>query len=442
MDEQSDPDEVTGRFYDLRSVKGQKGERACDWRIYREEEELYVAYQISSDTIQNLEEPTSFIESEWSEDGYYSELVDFANDLIAVSYSEIEWFEDTVEYARLKMAGNTKQRKNCVKGLACGYSCIPRTRTCKKRLEGQFKTYAEWLLANPPAEPQEKNPKPETPYLTQLINAGKERFAQHQERLDKITKEYKDELDKLVSERLSEPFGMGTSAGRERELVLKNRIESTTVSVMREFRDELLSTGMDKTKAENLLKEMSFTEEDYDGIDIRITPSKDTRENMTEFFQLTGDSAANTIKNVIITKKRAWAHELFEELAISKSSKSTAFHEMGHHAEFNDSEIKIANRTFIRSRATGSPKKLSEIFNEELGITTSAYGDNEIAYPDKFFSSYVGKVYENGFTEVLSMGIQNFHDTFAMTNFKKEDPEHFFLTIGTIDKLQKKNSSR
>lgn len=57
-----------------------------------------------------------------------------------------------VDFARLKMAGNTKQKKNCSKNsFACGYSCQPRfTKSgketqCRSPLPDQAKTYAEAL---------------------------------------------------------------------------------------------------------------------------------------------------------------------------------------------------------------------------------------------------------------------------------------------------------
>lgn len=46
---------------------------------------------------------------------------------------------------------SSKMRK-CIKGYSCGYSCIARGKKCKNRLDGQEKTYAEWLKKNLKAE--------------------------------------------------------------------------------------------------------------------------------------------------------------------------------------------------------------------------------------------------------------------------------------------------
>ena len=56
-----------------------------------------------------------------------------------------EFAEDTLEYARLKLAGNTKQQKTCTKGFSCGYSCVSKTKSCAGPLPGQGKNYADWL---------------------------------------------------------------------------------------------------------------------------------------------------------------------------------------------------------------------------------------------------------------------------------------------------------
>jgi phage gp29-like protein len=53
---------------------------------------------------------------------------------------------DIADFARLKMAGNTKQKKNCTKGWSCGYTCLGQDKkTCKSPLQGQVAKYADWL---------------------------------------------------------------------------------------------------------------------------------------------------------------------------------------------------------------------------------------------------------------------------------------------------------
>ncbi|HEY9736748.1 MAG TPA: hypothetical protein V6D06_10715, partial [Trichocoleus sp.] len=51
----------------------------------------------------------------------------------------------TLDFARLKIAGNTRQLKACKKGFPCGFTCISRSRRCQEPLEGQAYEAAAWL---------------------------------------------------------------------------------------------------------------------------------------------------------------------------------------------------------------------------------------------------------------------------------------------------------
>ena len=171
--EQTEPDEVTGTFQDRRVVKGQAGERVCAWRIYREGGQFFVSYKITSDTIQNFEEDSDFSESRIVEEGdYIAELTAAANGLFEACNSDV-CIEDTNEYAHVQFAGNTKKTKNCVKGLACGYSCINTSRECQKPLDGQYKKHSEWLLSQGKAKDQ--NGKEDTEKKSQETKAQEEK---------------------------------------------------------------------------------------------------------------------------------------------------------------------------------------------------------------------------------------------------------------------------
>ena len=71
----------------------------------------------------------------------------------------------SLEFARTKLAGNTKQKKKCSKGFACGFTCIAAKRNCKNPLDGQSKTYADYLakqaMANKPKKITESDARAE-----------------------------------------------------------------------------------------------------------------------------------------------------------------------------------------------------------------------------------------------------------------------------------------
>ncbi|CCO46648.1 conserved hypothetical protein [Vibrio nigripulchritudo SOn1] len=105
--------------------------------------------------------------------------------------------------------------------------------------------------------------------------------------------------------------------------------------------------------------------------------------------------------------------------------KRTLFHEMSHLLE-SDQSVKLANQKFISNRASGTPKRLSELTNN------SSYKNDEIAIPDNFYSPYVGKIYESGATEVASMGIQQFSSPESMYALYESDEEMFTLMVGMM----------
>jgi len=91
----------------------------------------------------------------------------------------------------------------------------------------------------------------------------------------------------------------------------------------------------------------------------------------------------------------------------------TAVHELGHTLENVGSEWRGThwssryNETltdYRKVRAEGAkPEKLKDLF------PGSGYQDSEITTKDKFLSPYVGKVYDNNHTEILSMTVEEFY---------------------------------
>lgn len=118
-------------------------------------------------------------------------------------------------------------------------------------------------------------------------------------------------------------------------------------------------------------------------------------------------------------------------------AKDVTYHEFSHTLEYQHQEIAQANKKWIQNRATGTPKPLRSL------IPGANYGSQEIAYPDNFISPYVGKKYKddpgNDATEALSVGIQHFTDAQNMKKLYQKDPEHFYLTVGSIIEIQNKN---
>lgn len=104
---------------------------------------------------------------------------------------------------------------------------------------------------------------------------------------------------------------------------------------------------------------------------------------------------------------------------------STIMHETGHQIEFSDPRIKKAANDFLSRRTAGEKAvKLKDITGNPN------YADYEIAKKDKFMSPYVGKIYSDGDTEVISMGIQYLYED--PDRLIAEDPDLFDLVIDIL----------
>jgi len=122
-----------------------------------------------------------------------------------------------------------------------------------------------------------------------------------------------------------------------------------------------------------------------------------------------------------------------------KFSKRLALHEVAHRADYKNPEISLANRDWVRARCekggfSSDPSKLSSL------APNGKYKDDEIALEDTFVDPYVGKVYPDMATEVLSMGLEHFSSDKLLTSLYQKDPEHVFLTLGAIKTMHGKDS--
>ena len=103
----------------------------------------------------------------------------------------------------------------------------------------------------------------------------------------------------------------------------------------------------------------------------------------------------------------------------------TLFHELAHHLE-NDPIAKAASNGFLLKR------RESEQAHRLRDLTGLDYDKREIAYKDSFMDPYVGKIYNDGITEVWSMGVQYLSNPKDAAIFAAKDPEMFALITGYL----------
>ncbi|MCC8380456.1 hypothetical protein [Xenorhabdus sp. PB30.3] len=173
-----------------------------------------------------------------------------------------------------------------------------------------------------------------------------------------------------------------------------------------------------------------------------VYPEFEVRRDMATYYQLV-NGRLDTVRIVTTGSQRAGAIINSATIDIDNDfDRLTLFHEMSHLLE-TDESIKLTNQLFIKNRASSSPQRLSELTNN------SSYQNDEIAIPDRFYSPYVGKIYESGATEVASMGMQQFCSLEKMYALYDSDKNMFTLMIGMMTGIndiliqrQKKQFSR
>ena len=159
---------------------------------------------------------------------------------------------------------------------------------------------------------------------------------------------------------------------------------------------------------------------------------------VNEFHHQTGLPAPRQLK-FRYSEKRPKYHAQLDSVNIGhKFSKRLTLHELAHRAEYKYPEISLANKSWVKARCekggfSDEPVKLSQL------VPKDQYKDDEVALEDTFVNPYVGKIYPDMATEVLSMGLEHFASPELLTKLYQRDPEHVFLTLGAIQTMQGKS---
>lgn len=160
---------------------------------------------------------------------------------------------------------------------------------------------------------------------------------------------------------------------------------------------------------------------------------------LSSVVEYAGDEMlATAIKPLSYTEGRAYyldedaSIHLDAEATWQGTVSATAVHEWGHQLEYRLPGVKQACADFLAYRAKGEKERsFSEVMPE------GNYQPSERGVQDEFgraFGSrawYVGKVYEDGATEILSMGLEKLYTDPAM--FAKADPEYCKFVLGILD---------
>lgn len=161
---------------------------------------------------------------------------------------------------------------------------------------------------------------------------------------------------------------------------------------------------------------------------------------------------------------RAYHQNLGQESIISVGSridKTTLWHEVGHAFEIRHPAVLKMAQAYLISRLGKQrhvkPNKEGRQFQSMAVLTgNSNYGNDEVAIDDHFFDEYIGKIYNPSYstidtypfvvyaeavnvirrtqaTEVISMGMQYFHNVTSAKDLMTKDPQLFTLIIKVME---------
>lgn len=270
--------------------------------------------------------------------------------------------------------------------------------------------------------------------IERLYRNNPDKIAAEKKRIAQQRKELEAQREKAIADR---------PGNKEFSLILQDVKQNSPLSLAQAkkvFAEQATFVEQESTKKYKKLITQDLSEAiqlmgDPPG-ELRIFRDKD-RAYAENYFSTGWISSNDSVKPPV--ENNGVGINVGDEYEMNFRAKSVMLHEYGHSLEYRHQEIAIANQQWIKNRSTSDkPEQLNKL----TGKTT--YTDDEIAYPDKFVDPYVGKTYEGSIrqyeaTEVFTVGVQHFTDAQNMKKFFEKDPEHFYLTLGSIIEIQNKN---
>jgi hypothetical protein len=217
---------------------------------------------------------------------------------------------------------------------------------------------------------------------------------------------------------------------------LTERLDNV-MAVQSEF-ESIRQTFMDRGNREQANQTASEMMMEGLGSEHRFSPESYQRQ-LEELYTIT-NNRVDTLGEIFQSGDRGYAYPP-EGLNVGsinvgdrgnwESQRSLFWHEFGHHIEYSNPEIQRVAQQWRDSRATSNR---TESLNTLVG--GDFYGGDERALPGNFFDPYVGKVYDEGYTEVIAMGLQFFDSPTGMRQLYERDREHFLFIVGILNSLE------
>ena len=162
---------------------------------------------------------------------------------------------------------------------------------------------------------------------------------------------------------------------------------------------------------------------------VRATKTKVNRA-LDEIQKIGNDDFIGTINNkkLTIEIKKSDIRGVFDTetrtvIGWEWANSKTWFHEIGH--IFEDSvPVRSKVQLWLKNRSKDTVVSIKKVI--------SGTDDIGLAYKDRFVDPYVGKLYDGGFSEALSMGFQQFSSKITLLKFAQKDFDHFAFIHGIM----------
>jgi hypothetical protein len=220
----------------------------------------------------------------------------------------------------------------------------------------------------------------------------------------------------------------GTRLNNEIETA-RSRLEEQALAEMQTLRQRLMGRNR---RAEEMASKVKIDESAVAALTAQGRSRAAAVRDIAEFFGLTGTRGPGPESTRLVSGGGRAETDPSGRVDIGKeASRRTIFHELGHHIEFRDPSTARAAKSFVEARAQHAGRPGEVVPLQELAPSAS-YKPHEQAMVGDFIDPYTGKVYPDMMTEVVTTGVERFRTPEQMLSLYRQDPEHFFFTLGAI----------
>jgi hypothetical protein len=348
------------------------------------------------------------------------------------------------EFARQPNKGTDGKKPKCKPtSHSCGFSCISGEKTCRISMSMEQQQAAKALKKELRAAKKESKTGQESEVLTDnrdpKLSSALAAFDEKIEAMRSLAKAAKAAKDAYYAARRGEEEDAWAFDDRKEELrTARYNAEDAFRLAGREAEtvaESVLTQLKKRTPAEALALVESANLEYYThkkGNAYRpmaASTIKARKKQLAEVVELTGEMPP-TLKTVLSRPGRAFASEDGLVMWNGGDGKNTVYHEFAHHVEFSNSQLKAAAGQWRDNKAESPDLRPMAVLT-----ANDRYARTEVGVKDNYIDPYVGKVYKDGSTEVVSVGLEHFADTKRMVTLRLNAADHFDFVLKEVLKV-------